>query len=125
VKVLLVEDCADIQRVLARLLRRQYGDVDVWVSDNADLAIEYLKESVLEREFDLIICDWNLIGPRTGGDVLEWVETHVSHLVKRFLFLTSDESAQDRGVPCVAKGSDVPVLRSTIQNVLTNNHPDG
>lgn len=102
------------------MLRRQLGATSIAVTDNADEAIEFLKTSVIDGQFDLVISDWNLIGPRTGGDVLEWIETHASHLVRRFLFLSSDEAAKGRGVPWVEKGTDVPVLRSTIENVLAS-----
>lgn len=121
-KVLIVEDNEQIQRTLGRLLRRQFGDVDLCIADNADLAIEHLTASVLDREFDLVISDWNLVGPRTGGDVLHWIGEHASHLAKRFLFVSSDDAAQGHGVPWLDKGGDITELRTTIQHVLDARH---
>ena len=36
-KILLIEDDGSVQRAMSRMLRRQFGDVDVWVAPETEL----------------------------------------------------------------------------------------
>lgn len=118
-KVLIIEDDPAIQRALARLLRRQFLVEDIWVSDNATLAIEYLKTGLHGRSFDLILSDWDLIGNKNGGDVLDWLELHASHLVKRFMFISGNPLAEQRNVRSLCKPCDSATLRAAIEALTT------
>lgn len=119
-KVLLVEDEASIRRVTIRILRKMFDDVDPWVAESADQAIDYLREAVIDRPFDLIICDWDLLGTRTGGDVLEWIREHASQLERRFIFFTANDDALAMRAPwTILKPADVLAIQVTIQAATT------
>jgi CheY-like chemotaxis protein len=114
-KILIVEDDVNIRRSLIRLLRRMFDEIDPWATGYADEAVTFLRDAMLDKAFDLVICDWNLAGAQTGGHVLEWIREHASYLEARFLFLSANEASQKLGVRWVDKVSDVPVLRAAIQ----------
>ncbi len=116
-KVLLVEDDASIRRIVIRVLRRVFDELDPWAAESVDQAVEYLREAVLDRPFDLIICDWDLLGVRKGGEVLEWVREHASHLERRFMFLSGNEAAQALGVKYIEKPCDAVTLLTMIRTV--------
>jgi CheY-like chemotaxis protein len=98
-KVLVIEDSPSIHRAYERILKRWFPDVDVWISDNADLAISYIGMFIVPlrqahgaplKNFDLIISDYNLHGDKTGGDVLAWIKANRPELAARFLFVSTD-----------------------------------
>lgn len=84
-RVLIIENDALLQRSLDRLLRRWFKNADIWTADNGQLAINSLDE-----QFDLIISDYDLNGPLTGGDVLSWIRKRRPDLVERFVFLSGN-----------------------------------
>lgn len=118
-KVLIVEDDAQLRRVLIRLMRHMFDDIDPWAAESADQAIEYLREAALDRPFDLVISDFNLLGTRTGGDIIEWIRDHASYLENRFLFLSSDERAKKFHRNWLPKPAEAADLRAAIQVTLT------
>lgn len=113
-KVLHVEDDANIQRATHRLLRRMFDKLDPWVADRAPLAIEYLRDAELTAPFDLVICDWDLNGRESGKAVLEWVRAHVSRLEAHFIFFSANDAAAHQGVAYVEKPCDMDTLRGAI-----------
>lgn len=115
VKVLVVEDDAMLRRVIIRTVRRLYTDVDVKIAESVDEAIDHLREAVLDRPFDLITCDYNLLGTRTGADVLEWIQDHASFLIPRFLFLSGNDAVNKLHDNCLAKPADAAELCAAIQ----------
>lgn len=119
-KVLIIEDDAMIRSALMRLLRRMemVVELDPWAAESAHEAISHLREAMLDKPFDLVLCDWNLKGARTGGDVLAWIRVHATYLEPRFLFLSANEEAQKQGVAWVDKADDVAKLRTAIQTVI-------
>lgn len=114
-KALIVEDDANIRRTLIRLLRRMFAEVEPVCAESVDEAIGHLRTATLEKGFTLVICDFNLIGARTGADVLAWIQEHASYLEERFLFLTSDERAKALHPRFIEKPCDVDVLRAAIE----------
>jgi CheY-like chemotaxis protein len=114
-KVLVVEDSADIRRIIIRTLRYLYTDVDVKVAESVDEAIDHLREAVLDKPFDLITCDFNLLGARTGAEVLEWIREHASFLIPHFLFLSGNDEIWKLHDNCLAKPADAAELRAAIQ----------
>ncbi len=114
-KVLVVEDDTTLRQLIIRTIRRLYTDVDVKIAESVDEAIDHLREAVIDRPFDLITCDYNLIGTRTGGDVLEWIQEHASFLIPRFLFLSGNDAVNKLHDNCLAKPADAADLRAAIQ----------
>lgn len=117
-KVLLVEDDTNMRRLLIRLLRRMFDDVHVCVAESVDEAIDYLREAVLDRPFSLIISDWDLLGSRKGGEVLEWIREHASQLEPRFMFLSGNEAIQNQSVRFIEKPCDTAALKAAIEATL-------
>jgi DNA-binding response OmpR family regulator len=114
-KALIVEDDANLRRTTIRLLRRMFPEVEPACAESADEAIDLLREATIDRGFDLVICDFNLVGVRTGADVLAWIQEHASYLEERFLFLTSDERARTLHPRFLEKPCDVDTLRAAIE----------
>lgn len=118
-KVLIVEDDAALRRVYIRLLHNMFEDVDVKVAESVDEAIDHLRDAVVNRPVDLIICDWDLLGTRKGIDVLEWIRTHASQLERRFIFCTGNDDALHTGAPyIVLKPADVTTIRVAIATAV-------
>lgn len=117
-KVLVVEDDANIRRILIRLLRRMFDVVDSHGAESVDEAVALLGEAVVDKPYDLIICDWDLLGQRKGGDVLAWVRAHASQLERRFMFLSANEAIRSLGVCWLDKPSDIDTIRRAIQQVV-------
>lgn len=114
VKALVVEDDAPLRRVIIRTLRHLYDNVDVKVAESVDEAIDHLREASLDRPFDLVTCDYNLLGTRTGADVLEWIQEHASYLVPHFLFLSANDVVKKLHDNCLEKPADAAQLRAAI-----------
>jgi CheY-like chemotaxis protein len=88
VKALVIEDDELVRRSIIRMLRRWY-DIEVEelrIAETADEAISLLRDSELERGFDLVVSDYTLRGSKTGLDVLQWIRVYVSRLEDRFVF---------------------------------------
>lgn len=117
-KVLIVEDEAQLRKIIITVLRRMFPDIDPWAAESVDEAIDHLKQSVLERQFDLVICDWDLLGTRKGGEVLEWIREHASHLERRFMFFSGNEAAQSCNARWLEKPAEISVLKATIAAVV-------
>lgn len=118
-KVLIVEDDASIRKVIISVMRRMFDELDPWAAECVDQAIDFLKTSVLERQFDLVICDWDLLGARKGGEVLEWIREHASHLERRFMFFSGNEQAQACNARWLEKPAEISVLKASIMDVMT------
>jgi CheY-like chemotaxis protein len=118
-RVLVIEDNANLRKAMIGVLRRAFPGVDVLAAESADEAIGLLQESACEGPpFDLVLSDYNLLGWRTGGDVLDWIQAHLSYLEKRFVFLSSDDAIQLRGVPFFDKPCDLDELRATLRQLV-------
>ena len=117
-KILVIEDAANIRRVVIRLLRQMFDGALIDATETADEAIDLIKVATLNTPYDFVISDFNLVGVRTGGDVLEWIRNHASYLEPRFLFLTSDDSAAKLHKYYVEKPCDSATLRTAIETVL-------
>lgn len=117
-KALIIEDDAALRRVLIRTLRHLYIDVDVKVAESVDEAIDHLREAAVDKPFDLVTCDYNLLGTRTGADVLEWIQQHASYLVPRFLFISANDAVKNIHDNCLAKPADAAELRAALEATL-------
>jgi DNA-binding response OmpR family regulator len=114
-KVLVIEDDPMLRRIVIRTLRHLYTDVDVKVAESVDEAIDHLREAVLDKPFDLVTSDYNLLGSRTGADVLEWIREHASFLIPHFLFLSGNDEIWKLHDNCLAKPAGAAELRAAIQ----------
>lgn len=120
-RVLVIEDDASVRRALIGALRRVFPGVDTIAAESADEAIMLLRESACEGPaFDLITSDYNLLGARTGGDVLDWIQAHLSHLESRFVFVSGNDAIRLRGVPFLEKPFVFADLREVLHGVVTN-----
>lgn len=117
-KILLIEDDATIRRAVTRLLRRMFDGALIQAAESADEAIDLIKEATLDRPFDLVISDFNLLGGPTGGDVLEWIREHATYLEPRFVFLTDNETAKAMHKNYVEKPCEAATLRTAIETAL-------
>ena len=112
--VLIIEDAPLLQRLYVRLLGTMFDPLNVQTTNNADDAIDLLELSLEETPFDLVISDFNLVGPKTGGDVFSWVKSHAPSLLSRFLFVSGNPDVKELHVHYLAKPYEVPMLRGTI-----------
>lgn len=120
-RVLVIEDSAIIRRTLIGALCRMFPGVDTITAESADEAIALLQESACEGPaFDLITSDYNLLGTRTGGDVLDWIQAHLSHLESRFVFVSGNEAIRLRGVPFLEKPFVFADLREVLHGIVAN-----
>lgn len=117
-KILVIEDDASIRRFVIGLLRRMFAGAAIEATEFADEAIALIKAATLDRPYDFVISDYNLVGLRTGGDVLEWIKDHASYLEPRFLFFSSDEKAAALHKHYIEKPCDTTALRAAIELVL-------
>lgn len=83
-EILVIEDEDIVQKMYPRLLRKLYKGAEVFVVDNYDAAIGYLKT----HDIKLVISDVDILGDKSGIDVFEWVKAHQPHLVDRYVFVT-------------------------------------
>lgn len=121
-RALVVEDDANVRRSTISILRRTFPGIDTIAAESADEAIGLLEESACEGPaFDLVVSDYNLLGVRTGGDVLDWIQAHLSYLEKRFVFIASDDAIRLRGVPYFDKPCDLNELRATLRQIVADN----
>jgi len=120
-RALVIEDDASIRRTLIHALRRTFPGVNTIVAESADEAIALLQESACEGPaFDLITSDFNLLGTRTGGDVLDWIQAHLSHLESRFVFVSGNDAIRLRGVPYLEKPFTFDDFRATVRSLVPN-----
>ena len=121
-RVLIIEDEPALRNTLARMLRRNF-EVEIGMAESADEAIELLTTRMADRPFDFVVSDFNLLGTRTGGDVLEWVKEHASHLVQRFVFFSGNPAVEKLHPYVVPKGgsaNDVCMLIKTLLESANN-----
>lgn len=93
-RILIIEDNPMIQRGYQRLLNKMFARPDIWVADNADLAIGMLMQDDSARPIDLIISDYELADATTGVDVFEWIKLHRPDLLVRFIFISANEEVK-------------------------------
>lgn len=119
-KVLLIEDNVYLQRTFSRMIRVFYGaSSHVQIVDSADGAIQAILDSVIDHQFDVVISDYNLVGAKTGADVLNWIKEHTPHLERRFLFLSGNPDVKKLHPHWIEKPCDTAQLRAAISAVLS------
>lgn len=118
-RILIVEDEIAIARATERLIRRVVTTaVEVVAVVTGEAAMARLTSS----SFDAIISDCNLLpGGATGLDVL--AASRALPNPPRFLFLTSDERCEGRGVPFLSKPASPSELRAAIAKLLDIDQP--
>ncbi len=103
--VLHLEDDQAVAGFVARAVGEVFpgacGDVFMRVSD----AVATL--SAVPNHYDLIISDFNVLGPETGGDFLAWVKLHQPHMVERFVFFTGNSDVRLLHPKVIDKGISV------------------
>ena len=110
--ILYIEDDLDVQRAIARMLRINYPQFQVYIIDSAPRAIAMLERN----QFDLVISDYNIIGG-TGGDVLAWLQANKPAMVARFIFLAGADEIE-KHTHWLKKPVEMPRLRELIDHVL-------
>lgn len=98
-KVLLLEDRLELQRLTTRMIKRAYPTANVHVTARCSEAI-----SALEFEtFDLLVCDFEVLDGY-GDKVLEWVRNEKPELLSRFVFFSASPEPKALHAQCIAKG---------------------
>jgi CheY-like chemotaxis protein len=122
-KVLVIEDDDNLRKTMISFIRRTFRDVDglvVLAALTANEAIALLRESTCEgKAFDLVVSDYDLKDASTGGEVLDWIQAHLSYLESRFVFLSSDSAIARRGVPFFDKPCDLDALRIKMREIVS------
>ena len=84
VEVLVIEDDPDIKKMYPRVIRKALPGAEVHVVDNYTAAIGYLES----HDIALVVSDVDILGPRSGVDVFQWVEENRPNLIDRYIFVT-------------------------------------
>ncbi len=82
-RVLLVDDVADMRKFIKNALQRTFIDCDV---DEASDGID-ARTHMETLQYDLVLCDWGLPG-LTGEDLLKWVRSDEKHKEVPFIIVT-------------------------------------
>jgi DNA-binding NtrC family response regulator len=106
-KILIAEDDPDLQVTYGRI----FGDYDLTIVDNAELAIETL---IYCGEYDVVVSDFELAGGSTGAQIYSWAKTHKPAL--KFIFVTGNPHARRPGVPCFLKPFSINELRKAVES---------
>lgn len=84
VEILVVEDDPQLQKGYERLLRKIAPTAKIFVVDNYDAAVGYLKNHAIR----LVVSDVDIVGGQNGVDVFRWVQANQPDLVARYVFVT-------------------------------------
>lgn len=118
-RILYVEDDANLRKTVIRMFRRFFADVDVKLAESVDEAIDHLKTSTSTAMFDLVVSDYDLLGTRKGSELLAWIRVHMSYLEPRFVFLSGNEAAGKHGVLWLEKPCESSVLHAALNERLS------
>jgi len=118
--ILVVDDYNTMVRIIRKLLK-QVGYENVDEAANGEEALRMIKE----KEYDLIISDWNM-EPMTGFDLLQEVRANEGTAKTPFILVTAESkkenvvAAQQAGVSdYLVKPFSAPVLKEKIDSVVT------
>jgi len=118
--ILVVDDYNTMVRIIRKLLK-QVGYENVDEAANGEEALRMIKE----KEYDLIISDWNM-EPMTGFDLLREVRANEGTVKTPFILVTAESkkenvvAAQQAGVSdYLVKPFSAPVLKEKIDSVVT------
>lgn len=106
--ILYVEDDATLASTVIRLIKRTIPEARVIHTLSVDAAITALGLV----QVALVISDFNVFGPKTGGDLLDHVQAMRNP--PPFLFVSSDERCAGRGVPWLEKPASAAALREAV-----------
>jgi CheY-like chemotaxis protein len=99
-RILLIEDEADRQQEMVRLLKRLYPNATTTVVDNAVDA----NAEIDKTTYGLIVSDFDIADGTTGGDVLDHLHDKHPELVNRFVFASGNAIVQDLHPYWIMKG---------------------
>lgn len=116
--ILCIENEECIRQFMDRLLRRKFGAQAVFVTNGED-AIKTLES---RSHWDLVISDWHIDGQMNGGEVLLWVMESAPHLLNKYVFLSSSDSAEQAAagadIPFIRKPADMKAICGTLSSIL-------
>ena len=114
-KILVIEDDAQLQRFYQRFLRHLFQTTDIVVVDTASDAIFLLGT----HEYDLVISDYNLADGSNGGQVLEWIRVNDTDLLDHYIMVSANDEAQKLNPPkLLAKPCTTEELREALHAFL-------
>ncbi|MFQ5926296.1 MAG: ATP-binding protein [Terriglobia bacterium] len=124
-QILVVDDERSVAQLIADVLRQQGYGVELRINSRQAL------QDVLERKFDLVICDIKM--PEINGEAFHRLLVERSHpLATRILFTTGDTLARSTheflervGLPCLAKPFLVDELKAAVGNLLVEQSTRG
>jgi CheY-like chemotaxis protein len=91
-EILVIEDDKQLQKLYPRMIRKLFPGAEVIVVDNYDAAVGYLRTHPIKRVFS----DVDIIGPRSGIEVFQWVQENQPHLVDNYVFVTGGNPHVER-----------------------------
>lgn len=86
--ILIIEDDSLLRRSYVRMFRDHHV---VAVASGED-AVEEITRNPL---FDAVLSDYKIDGCVNGGQVFNWVKTKYPRLVQRYIFVSSEDAAEE------------------------------
>lgn len=113
-KILYVEDDAQLQKAISRFLRIFFNTTDITIVDNANDAIMLLAS----KAYGLVVSDFDLAQGTTGGQVLEWLKEHDTSMLERFVFLSGNDECKALHPHVIPKPSTADEMREVLHAFL-------
>lgn len=107
-KILIIEDNEQLQRVFMRFVKMFFQTTDIAVVDNARDGI-FLLET---HDYALVISDFDLKDSTNGGQVLAWLKEHKPAAVDRFAFVSANAAASQLHDRCLPKPCTIDEMRA-------------
>lgn len=107
--ILHVEDDLLVQKAVARLLR-----------PNRITSVASVTDAIVclgAVQFGVVITDYNLVGPQTGGDLIRWIKLHLPHMGPRTILFSGNPDAAQCCARVVLK-PDLGELRLQLAQLL-------
>ncbi|HKI18581.1 MAG TPA: response regulator, partial [Isosphaeraceae bacterium] len=93
-RILIADDEEASRDLIARLLREEFGSLDLLIEIAAVATVAEAKKSLrafseADRPFDVLILDWKFAGHKgNGDDLLRWLKAESLHVNTEVILLT-------------------------------------
>jgi len=114
VKILYVEDDAQLQKAIGRFLRNFFKTTDITIVDNANDAMFLLST----HAYALVVSDYDLAEGTNGGQVLEWLRANDPAMLDRFVFLSANDAVKELHPNVLSKPCTTEEMRETFHAFL-------
>ncbi len=115
---ILVVDDVDLARAQARAVLKAAGFQRIEYADTGNLALDLVQTASLEhRDFDLILCDWNMPG-MDGLEFLAHLRKNPSLRLIPFIMVTAEMNTQSI-VKAITAGASDYIVKPFTQDSFT------